>query len=70
MEPEIYIHMPSETPEHLNVFGHVGGGWCGYEVNRELGRIWEAILENIIGPIWSDSLSYYVKSLVSLIILQ
>jgi len=28
MEPEMYIHMPSETPEHLNVFGHMGGGWC------------------------------------------
>ncbi len=39
----MYIHMQSETPEHLNVFGHVSGGWCGYEVNRELGRIEEAI---------------------------
>lgn len=53
MEPEMYIHMPSETPEHMNVFGHMGGGWCGYEENRELGRIWESYLkqlEKIIGP--------------------
>lgn len=80
MEPEMYIHMPSETPEHMNVFGHMGGGgWCGYEENRELARIWESYLkqlEKIIGPVWSDSLwsllliTSDVKSLVSLIILQ